>query len=217
MLFRSGFLARLPAAPLDGELWLGRGRFEAMVALVQRRGGTDADWSAVRYQVFERPGGEGDFATRAALLAGLCPGEGPAQAVTQSRLGDRQALRERLAAVLAQGGEGLVLHRADSPWHTGRSPDLLKLKPVHDDEAEVIGHEAGHGRLQGLCGALLVRDGAGRVFRLGSGLSDAQRRAPPALGSTVSFRHRGRTGRGWPRQPTFWRLAERPAADIVRA
>ena len=32
-------------------------------------------------------------------------------------------------AVLQAGGEGLMLHRADAPYLTGRSDVLLKLKP----------------------------------------------------------------------------------------
>jgi len=49
------FLAALPREPLDGELWLGRGRFEPLSALVRRRELRDADWQAVRYMMFDTP------------------------------------------------------------------------------------------------------------------------------------------------------------------
>ena len=86
-----------------------------------------------------------------------------------------------------------------------RSQLLLKLKPLHDDEAVVIGHQSGQGRLASRLGALRVRDDAGRVFEVGTGLSDAQRSAPPALGTRITFTHRGRTPSGVPRFAAFLR------------
>lgn len=204
------FLAALPPVPLDGELWLGRGRFDEVSALVRRGDPQEAGWQALRYMVFEQPGGAGSFAERVARLRALAPadGGGPWQVVPQQRLADAAALQRELARVVAAGGEGLVLHRADAPWVSGRSDGLLKLKPVQDADAVVIGHLPGRGRYQGLVGALRVRDAEGRVFLIGSGLSEAQRRSPPPLGSTVSYRWRGRTASGLPRFATLWRLRE---------
>ena len=34
--------------------------------------------------------------------------------------------------IVKKGAEGLMLHRADSLYHSGRSDDLLKLKPRQD-------------------------------------------------------------------------------------
>jgi DNA ligase 1 len=201
-----GFLTRLPALPLDGELWLGRGRFEAVSALVHRVGADESDWAAVRFMVFEQPGGQGSFAERMARLRSLAPADGPWQVAAQRSLPNPQALTAWLDEVVAGGGEGLMLHRADSPWHTGRSAALLKLKPQPDDEAVVIGVEPGQGRLIGLAGALRVRDAQGREFRIGSGLTDALRRQPPPLGSRVAFRYRGRTVHGLPRHASYWRV-----------
>lgn len=201
-----GFLARLPARALDGELWLGRGRFEAMSALVHRANATEADWAPVRFMVFELPGSPGAFEERFARLRQLAPPDGAWQVVPQRSLPDAAALADWLNEVVAGGGEGLMLHRADSLWHTGRSDALLKLKPQPDDEAVVIGLVPGRGRLAGLVGALTVRDAQGRVFRIGAGLSDAQRRQPPPLGSRIGFHYRGRTAHGLPRHASFWRL-----------
>ncbi|MBQ0958860.1 DNA ligase [Ideonella sp. 4Y11] len=201
-----GFLARLPAHALDGELWLGRGRFEAMSALVHRVDATDADWAPVRFMVFELPAGRGGFAERVAQLQQLAPSDGVWQVVPQRSLPHAAALSSWLHEVVAGGGEGLMLHRADSPWHAGRSDALLKLKPQADDEAVVIGLVPGRGRLAGQVGALTVRDAQGRVFRIGTGLSDAQRRQPPPLGSRIGFHYRGRTANGLPRHASFWRL-----------
>ena len=111
---------------------------------------------------------------------------------------------------MVSGGEGLVLHRADAPWLTGRTPALLKLKPLADAEAVVVGHLPGRGRHAGRLGALQVRDDQGRRFAVGTGFSDAQREAPPALGSTVTYTYRGRTETGLPRFASFLRVRGDP-------
>ena len=49
------FTAGLPAEPLDGELWLGRGRFEDLSGTVRRRVPDDAAWRELRYRVFDLP------------------------------------------------------------------------------------------------------------------------------------------------------------------
>jgi DNA ligase-1 len=203
------FLAALPVAtPLDGELWLGRGRFEAVAGLVRRQGPADADWSDVRYVLFELPRAPGPFRERADRLAAIAERHGgPLRAAAQSHLADRAALATRLRDVVAAGGEGLMLHRADAPFVAGRTGHLVKVKPVHDAEAVVASHRAGTGRLAGRLGALDVVDDAGRFFRVGSGLTDAVRDAPPAVGERIVFRHRGRTASGLPRFPTYWRRA----------
>jgi DNA ligase 1 len=56
MLSRSGqrieapswFSERLPAQALDGELWMARGRFEALSAAVRRRRPRKAEWRTIR-------------------------------------------------------------------------------------------------------------------------------------------------------------------------
>lgn len=228
--FRSGrlidapadFIRRLPAQPLDGELWLGHGRFDELSGLVRRdlAGRADrrrdqqrrvqvASWQDIHYQLFELPGAAGSFAQRAARLAQIARQSAwPAlHATPQEPVADARALQQRLDQVVRAGGEGLMLHRADAPWQTGRSDVLRKLKPQDDAEATVIGHLPGRGALLGQTGALQVRDDQGHLFDLGSGLSAAQRQQPPAIGARVTYTHRGLTHNGLPRFATFLRLA----------
>ncbi len=214
--FRSGlriaapeaFVERLPAVPLDGELWLGRGRFEALSGLVRRQLPDAAAWQQLRYMVFELPGEPGNFGSRAMRIAARVRHSGFAQlhAVEQVRLASPEALQRRLDEVVAAGGEGLMLHRADARYETGRSASLLKLKPRHDAEARVLGHLAGQGRHAGRLGALRVRTGQGVEFLLGTGFSDAQRERPPAVGEVVSFTHHGFSADGVPRFASFLRV-----------
>jgi DNA ligase-1 len=204
------FVARLPAEPLDGELWLGRGRFDALAASVRRTVPVEAEWRELRYLVFDLPESGGQFAERAERLRRLVNQIGWSQlvAVEQIQLASAAELQALLGAVIHAGGEGLVLHRADALWVGGRSDALLKLKPQDDAEAVVIGHLPGKGRHTGRLGALRVRTPDGREFRLGSGFSDAERDTPPPLGATVTYRHRGLTRTGLPRFASFLRVRD---------
>lgn len=215
--FRSGrpiaapawFLAALPAMPLDGELWLGRGRFDDTSAAVRRQVPDDAEWQALHYRVFDLPGESGPFRERAARAHERLAQAGVSwlQAVAHTRVADARQLDERLRQVTRDGGEGLMLHRASALWVPGRSEALRKLKPAPDAEARVVGYVAGKGRHAGRVGALLMALPDGQQFALGSGLSDALRESPPPLGARVTYRYRGLSPRGVPRFASFWRLA----------
>lgn len=214
--FRSGrliqapdwFVAGLPAHPLDGELWMGRRKFDLLSAAVRRQQPRDAEWRQISYQVFEWPQAPGTFSERvAALQISIARANlGWLQLVRQERIADHHLLQARLQQVVRAGGEGLMLHRADAQWQTGRTDALLKLKPQHDAEASVVAHLPGKGKYQGMCGALLVESVNGQRFRLATGMSDAQRRAPPPLGSVVTYRYRERTPNGLPRFASFMRI-----------
>jgi DNA ligase-1 len=216
--FRSGrqvnvpawFTASWPAQSLDGELWLARGRFAVLSGIVRKAEPRDDEWRQLHYLVFERPGAGGDFANRAESLRRIVAQSGAPQliAVAQRRVADRAALQRWLTEVVDAGGEGLMLHRADSTYHTGRSDALLKLKPMHDAEAVVVGYVAGHGKYAGQMGALQVRGDDGVRFAIGTGFSDAERADPPPLGAIVTYRHRGWTHRGVPRFASFLRVRD---------
>ena len=206
----AAFLGALPGDALDGELWLGRGRFDAVSGLVRRTEPRSADWSDVRYMVFELPRAGGTFADRAVRLAELLAhaASGPVEAAPQGRVADATALQRRLDAVVAAGGEGLMLHLASAPVASGRSDVLMKLKPHLDAEAVVVGWRDGTGKYRGQVGALEVESADGRRFFVGSGLSDSSRRDPPPLGSVITYRYRHLTSTGLPRFATFVRRHE---------
>lgn len=221
--FRSGrevpapawWLAKLPATPLDGELWLARGRFDELSGIVRTVPAVDADWQRVNYLIFELPDEAGVLGTfeqrylriREVVNAAAWP---QLQSVEQTRISDRAELKRRLDRVVKAGGEGLMLHLADAPYVTGRSDVLLKLKPLLDTEATVVRHIAGKGRNTGRLGALEVRTRDGIVFRLGTGFSDAQRANPPPVGSLVTYTYRDVTPAGKPRFASFLRVREDP-------
>lgn len=218
--FRSGnlvnapdwFIAKLPASPLDGELWMGRQKFEALSGAVRKLVPLDAEWQQISYLVFELPDGAGTFEARALQLQRLVATVNWPQlkAVEQLRVSGRTALKQKLNEVVRSGGEGLMLHLADAPYVTGRSNVLLKLKLQLDTEARVISHIPGKGKYQGMLGALEVKTPAGVVFKIGTGFSDAARKMPPPVGSTVTYIYRDVTKNGVPRFASFVRVRDDP-------
>jgi DNA ligase-1 len=211
------FVAGLPKQVLDGELWMGRGHFERLSATVRHLQPDDAAWRAVRFMVYEAPGVAGTFSERISVLRerveqAHCPW---LEAVEQFRVGDAPALQAHLQRITRAGGEGLMLHRADAFYVTGRSDALLKLKLWQDAEAIVIAHLPGRGKHQGRLGALRVRTADGREFSLGTGFSDAQRQHPPAVGSAITYRYNDLTAKGLPRFARFWRISEQNLAKAA--
>src|SRR6202000_443843 len=98
-------------------------------------------------------------------------------------------LRAELARIEALGGEGLMLRQPESRYEVGRSFTLLKVKTFHHAEARGLEHLKGAGRHKGRLGALFVELADGTKFSVGTGFSDAEREAPPAIGSLIAFRY----------------------------
>lgn len=202
------FTAGWPAQPMDGELWLGRGRFAEVSGIVRSQDAGDAAWRQVRFMVFDLPADPGPFQMRVMHMRELVADAGVAwlQPITQFRVDSADHLDARLDAVVAAGGEGLMLHHRDSRYRAGRSEHLLKYKPYQDAEARVVGHTAGTGKYTGMLGALIVERPDGLRFRIGTGFSDAERAEPPPVGSWVTYRYNGLTVNGVPRFARFLRI-----------
>jgi DNA ligase 1 len=213
--FRSGqaisapawFTAKLPATPLDGELWLARGKFDELSGIVRKLQAVDDEWQRVKYMVFELPAGDGTFEQRSQKLQALVKQVSwpPLQWIEQFKLADEKALQAKLKQITSQGGEGLMLHLASAPITQGRSSVLLKLKPVSDAEGKVTAHIPGKGKYAGMLGALQIKTEDGQIVKIGTGFSEAQRRSPPAIGSTITYTYRDKTPSGKPRFASFLR------------
>lgn len=208
ILVPAWFTAGWPATPLDGELWLGRGCFQQISDLVRAMRPDTTAWRTVRFMAFDLPADPAPFAQRATRLQALVAATAAPHlhAIAQSPVDSRAALDARLRSVLKSGGEGLMLHHMQARYQGGRSDALLKYKPVADAEARVIGYRPGRGKYAGLVGAVLVEDDAGRRFALGSGLSDADRRHPPPVGTRITYRYNGVTAHGTPRFARYLRV-----------
>lgn len=204
------FTAGWPTTALDGELWVGRGRFAQAQSTVRQVRASDDAWRQIRFMVFDLPAHPGSFDARwPALQATVARIRQPwVVAVAQQRVASHDALHALLLRTVRGGGEGLMLHRGASLYRAGRSDDLIKLKTHDDTEARVVAHLPGKGKHAGRLGALLVEMPTGQRFKLGTGLSDAERSAPPAVGSWVTYRFRGTHDSGLPRFASFVRVRE---------
>lgn len=198
------FLAGLPVVPLDGELWLGRKKFQRAVSIVRRQDQTDL-WQEIAFLIFDAPALAEPFEHRLRFLTDLLQQQRPpfARVHEHVRCQGRAHLEEELARVEAAGGEGLMLRQPGSHYAVGRSPTLLKVKRFHDAEARVVGHQPGAGRHRGRLGALLAELANGVRFAVGTGLSDAERASPPPVGSVITFRYQELSEAGVPRFPSY--------------
>lgn len=202
------FTAGWPTTPMDGELWAGRGRFAHAQSTTRQQQPDDAAWRQMRFMVFDLPAHGGVFDERLAALKRLVASieQDWVQAVPQQRVATDAALRALLQRTVRAGGEGLMLHKGGSLYRSGRSDDLIKLKTHDDAEALVVGHLPGKGKHAGRLGAMLVEMPTGQRFKLGAGLTDADRDQPPPLGSWVTYRYRGTHDGGLPRFASFVRV-----------
>jgi len=198
----------LPPVPLDGELWLGRGRFAELGALVRSGNSQDPKWQQVSFQVFDLPAHPGTFDERHQRLQQLLsPVDNPQIALIRQHTGlGREELDQLLDQVRRSGGEGLMLQHASARYIHRRSELLLKYKGYQDAEARVVGYTDGKGKYAGMTGALIVETATGLRFRIGSGLSDTEREQPPAIGSAITYRYNGLTNHGKPRFARFMRV-----------
>lgn len=200
------FLDALPKSePLDGELWIGRGQFQRTVGLVRSRQGGDG-WRSIRFAAFDAPLAAGAFEERQAALREAVAG-GPAFVLPQRRCEGHADLIAELGCVEQAGGEGVMLRQPGSAYERRRSGTLLKVKTFHDAEATVVGYDCGTGRNSATIGALVAQLPDGTEFRVSSGLTDAVRLSPPAVGSVFTFKYQEMTDGGVPRFPSFLRVA----------
>lgn len=196
------FIQNFPPFAIDGELYLGRGKFADTVSAIRGQ-----DWQGIRLQVFDVPHAQGGLLTRLRTLTEWLNAHPTDKIVIieQTPIADINAAYQLLAEVEAKGGEGLILRHPDAPYLRTRSDTMLKLKSADDAECVVTAHFNGKGKYSDTLGALECREENGRIFRIGSGFTDADRANPPAIGSVITYQFRGRTKNGKPRFPTYFR------------
>lgn len=214
------FIADLPPFELDGELWLARGKFAETQAIVMDKKPSQ-EWKRLTYQIFEVPNQQGGLMERLKVLDEFLI-ENPSQIVhiiPQITITDHQQIRSQLQLITQQGGEGVVIRNPNLAYVTGRQSQMQKVKVKQDAECKVVGYIEGKGKYLNQLGALrceILPEERTRLFaslpagktiiRIGSGLSDAQRKTPPKLGEVVTFQYMGLTKNGLPRFPVFLRI-----------
>jgi DNA ligase-1 len=207
------FTRGFPPFELDGELWTKRNDFSNIVSIVRKQSPTE-NWSQISYHVFEVPHQPGGLLERLAVLRFYLQSQGLASTkhganifiVPQIEIKNDASLNVFFKQVTEAGGEGVVIRNPANFYQTGRLKSALKMKPFQDAECTVTGYRPGRGKYLGLTGALKCRMQNNKVIHIGSGLSDPQRKAPPAMGTVITFKHYGLTKKGMPRFPVYLRI-----------
>jgi len=201
------FTYGFPDYALDGELWMGRGTFEQISSLIRSKHPSQELWREVKFMVFDLPSHRQVFAERYAVARReLATRSVYLSVIEQKEFASVQALDTWFSHVIEQGGEGLMLHHNQSLYLSGRNKDVIKLKPLYDAEARVVGHQEGQGKFNGMLGALVVETPSGIRFKLGTGFTVSERRHPPEVGSMVTYQYSGLTQKGTPRFASFLRV-----------
>lgn len=171
-------LAKYPS--LDGEIWFGYDTFDICSGELRNHAKTLDRWKNAKYMVFDIPDTKLPFEERQAVIKDLLRDpDSFVQPVKYIRLKIKK-LPELLSKIETRGGEGLMLRRPESMYTMKRSYDMLKVKSWDTNEAVVVDYVMGEGRLKGLVGSLVVTNNAGKTFKVGAGMLDAQRDAGPA-------------------------------------
>ncbi|KAJ3398170.1 hypothetical protein HDU80_009211 [Chytriomyces hyalinus] len=205
---------------LDGELFGGRGKFSETVSVVKTI--NSPHWKKVDFQIFDSPSlTKKTFEDRIEHLKQLVSNTSAShlKILAQEKVKNKDHVTTLLAQVESKGGEGLMLRQPKSLYVGKRSTTLLKVKSFYDAEAIVVGYEAGKGRNASVTGSLKCKMQSGKEFKIGTGLSDAERKKPPAIGAIVTYRFQELTTDGVPRFPSYVGVrvdADKPCDAKVR-
>lgn len=116
------FKAGMPTVALDGELFAGRGKFNAIQGLIRE------GWHGLTFQVFDAPG-PGTFTARLRTLKSLSLPSHCA-VVNFHKVNDAAQVWTEANAICDNGGEGLVVRDPKGKYLFGqRSDQVLRMVP----------------------------------------------------------------------------------------
>ena len=197
------FTKDFPKTKLDGELWSKRGDFSNVSSIANTKQ-SKKGWENLTYNVFEVPNAEGNLARRLSTVQE----SKYVRLVKQTIVKDKKELDDFLKSVEKKGGEGVVVRDGSLDYYASRNDNALKVKSYVDEECVVAGYLKGEGKYENMTGSLLCETRNKKIVKLGTGLSDEQRRNPPEIGATITFKYYGLTSKGNPRFPVFLRERE---------
>jgi len=204
------FVKDFPPFEIDGELWIKRGDFEQVISVVNKYEAHEG-WREITYNIFEVPHQKGGLIMRLKVLKKWLEKNSNSfiKIVPQKVCRGSAHLKKVLDEVDSKGAEGLVGREPNALYVGKRTSKALKVKKFKDDECVVSGYTNGHGKFEGLVGAL-VCEWRDKTLKIGSGLSFEERKNPPLLGSEITFKYNGFTKYGNPKFPVFLRVRTLP-------
>ncbi|MEC8307229.1 MAG: hypothetical protein VXZ72_05235, partial [Chlamydiota bacterium] len=208
--------------PLDGELvchmqiaqwfdeefgdWCTIDSFNDVVSTVRRKE-ADKRWNEIVLAVFDYVPDETDntpYRERYEKLWCVTKSRSPSFLIPiEGGIGSGpNAAKPFLPLAQSRGWEGVMFRNPDAPYERKRTRNLLKVKPLVDEEFVVLDVQAGAGRHEGRMGALIC-EYDGRVFKVGTGFTDADRERTDWKNKTITVEYFELTPRGVPRHPRF--------------
>lgn len=224
-----------PSVSLDGELWMGRCKFEAC-GLFRHGVADEKAWiqSEPKYVVFDiHMESQIPFEERMEKLQEivdercqcLVEVELPREVIEigcplvfapQHLVQDKESLMKYYREIVKGGAEGVMLRKPGSIYEQKRSYTLMKLKPEFDDECVIVGYKPGTGKYTGKLGSFQCEwinpDGRAVRFYM-SGMTDDIRKTyleTHPIGTVITFKFKGLTKKGVPRHPNYQKLFSRP-------
>ena len=125
------------------------------------------------------------------------------QQVPDVQLASAEQMESEYASYVAAGHEGGILRNASAPYEHKRSKNLLKLKPLEDDEFVITNIQEGTGNWSGKAKIISLRAKNGREFdaTFKGNMEDATEFLKVKnkwVGKEVSVQYNGFTGLGCP-------------------
>ena len=199
------FTKDFPPFEIDGELWSKRKDFENISSIVRDKKPSN-EWHQIKYNIFEVPHASGALFDR---LVKVKPYKSEKlKIIPQIPIKSKKAMLEYLHNLEQKGAEGLVVRDPLAPYIDKRTSKALKVKTFLDAECRVVGYTQGKGKYLGMMGSLKCAIPSGILFKIGSGFSESERKNPPAIGSSVTFKYKELTKYTKPRFPIFLRVRE---------
>ena len=213
-----GFFKLNPDIQLDGELYNHalRNDFEQIISLVRKQKPTDEDrrnaQHLIQYHVYDFITESSSYENRLKWLMSnkvLWWGNVIVPVETHRINKYEEAANIHYDGFLKQGYEGSIL-RLNGPYEQKRSYNLQKFKDFSDDEATIVGYEAGKGKFTGLIGKFLMIDDNSIEFGcpIGKGYNYDDRRfilnnIHDYMGKRATFTYFERTKAGSYRHPLY--------------
>jgi DNA ligase-1 len=120
------FIDGLPSEPLDGELWMGRGKLEVLNGTLWSSK-DDSSWKQIFFMIFDLPSSKKPYEIRMRDLANLSlPNH--VQIIEIQHCKGNNHLMECAKEILDCGGEGLMLNKPNSMYTATRTDVMLKVK-----------------------------------------------------------------------------------------
>ena len=213
-----GFFKLNPDVQLDGELYNHdlRDDFEQIISLVRKQKPTDEDRlnarNLIQYHVYDYIVPFIGYEARLKWLMSnkvLWWGDVIVPVETHRVNKYEEAANMHHDGFLKQGYEGSIL-RLNGPYEQKRSYNLQKFKDFSDDEATIVGYEAGKGKRTGTLGKFFMVDDNGIEFGCPPGkgynykdLANILDNVHDYVGKRATFTYFERTKAGNYRHPMF--------------